>query len=207
VPAPDRPTADIERTFRLESGPAVATPARLLGDLGVAEEAVQDAFVIAVQRWPASGVPPNPAAWIITDTFHNLIDCDDLAVGAIVPGRTEMLHLRGRAFVTDDPPLLATMALNERPPHAALVLRVDEAEVADNDGIRTGRIWDASAPVDPASVPDLMALGAEHLARSKVRGARAAATRAVSKGLAAKPQLLRRGVDRGYRKELDEEGF
>jgi RNA polymerase sigma-70 factor (ECF subfamily) len=74
VPAPDRPTADIERTFRLESGPAVATLARLLGDLGVAEEAVQDAFVIAVQRWPVSGVPPNPAAWIITTARNRAID-------------------------------------------------------------------------------------------------------------------------------------
>jgi RNA polymerase sigma-70 factor, ECF subfamily len=64
----------IERTFRLESGKAVATLARLFGDLDVAEEAVQDAFVVAVQRWATAGVPPNPAAWIITAAKNRAID-------------------------------------------------------------------------------------------------------------------------------------
>jgi len=54
-------TSEIERVFREEHGRAVAVLTRVFGDLDVAEEAVQDAFTAAVQRWPSSGVPPSPA--------------------------------------------------------------------------------------------------------------------------------------------------
>jgi RNA polymerase sigma-70 factor, ECF subfamily len=52
----------------------VAVLVRHFGDIDVAEEAVQDAFVIAVERWPASGVPPSPAGWIITTARNRAID-------------------------------------------------------------------------------------------------------------------------------------
>ena len=55
----------VDRLFRRESGQAVATLARILGDLERAEEAVQDAFLVALERWPVAGVPDNPAAWIV----------------------------------------------------------------------------------------------------------------------------------------------
>jgi RNA polymerase sigma-70 factor, ECF subfamily len=67
-------TAEVERTFRLEFGRAVATLTRLFGDLDVAEEAVQEAFVVAVQKWPATGVPPNPGGWIVTTARNRAID-------------------------------------------------------------------------------------------------------------------------------------
>lgn len=56
----------VEQTFRLERGRAVATLVRLFGDIDVAEEAVQEAFVVAQQRWSTTGVPPNPGGWIVT---------------------------------------------------------------------------------------------------------------------------------------------
>ena len=59
-------TSEIERVFRQESGRAIASLVRYFGDIDIAEEAVQDAFVTAVQKWPSSGLPPSPAAWIIT---------------------------------------------------------------------------------------------------------------------------------------------
>ena len=62
------------RTFRLESGRAVATLVRLFGDIDIAEEAVQDAFAVAVERWPETGVPPNPGAWITTTARNRAID-------------------------------------------------------------------------------------------------------------------------------------
>ena len=65
---------DVERTFRLEFGRAVATLVRLFGDIDLAEEAVQDAFVVALDRWPASGVPPNPGGWIVTTARNRAID-------------------------------------------------------------------------------------------------------------------------------------
>jgi RNA polymerase sigma-70 factor (ECF subfamily) len=58
--------AEIERVFRQEHGRAVAVLVRVFGDIDVAEEAVQDAFAAAVERWPSAGLPPSPAGWIIT---------------------------------------------------------------------------------------------------------------------------------------------
>jgi RNA polymerase sigma-70 factor (ECF subfamily) len=70
--APSGP--EIEEVFRAEYGRAVAVLARSFGDLDVAEEAVQDAFTVAVQRWPADGLPPSPAGWIITTARRRAID-------------------------------------------------------------------------------------------------------------------------------------
>ena len=67
-------TAGIEEIFRESYGRAVAVLTRLLGDIGAAEEAVQDAFLTAVQRWPEDGVPPSPAGWIVTTARNRAID-------------------------------------------------------------------------------------------------------------------------------------
>lgn len=66
--------AVIDRTFREESGRAVATLIRHFGDIDVAEEAVQDAFLVAAERWPETGLPPNPGGWIVTTARHRAID-------------------------------------------------------------------------------------------------------------------------------------
>ncbi|KUN19909.1 RNA polymerase subunit sigma-24 [Streptomyces antibioticus] len=65
---------DVEAVFRAEYGRAVAVLVRFLGDIDLAEEAVQDAFTTAVQRWPESGVPPSPAGWIITTARNRAVD-------------------------------------------------------------------------------------------------------------------------------------
>jgi RNA polymerase sigma-70 factor (ECF subfamily) len=64
----------VESVFREHYGRAVAVLTRLLGDIDAAEEAVQDAFLTAVQRWPSDGVPPSPAGWIITTARNRAID-------------------------------------------------------------------------------------------------------------------------------------
>jgi RNA polymerase sigma-70 factor (ECF subfamily) len=66
--------SEIARVFRQEYGRAVAVLVRHFGEIDLAEEAVQDAFTIAVQRWPASGLPPSPAGWIITTARNRAID-------------------------------------------------------------------------------------------------------------------------------------
>jgi len=71
---PPLPVAEIERVFRAEYGRAVAVLVRVFGDIDIAEEAVQDAFTAAVQRWPAAGLPPSPAGWIITTARNRAID-------------------------------------------------------------------------------------------------------------------------------------
>ncbi|MFD7242331.1 RNA polymerase sigma factor [Streptomyces massasporeus] len=65
---------DIAAVFRAEYGRAVAVLVRHLGDIDLAEEAVQDAFTTAVRRWPETGVPPSPAGWIITTARNRAID-------------------------------------------------------------------------------------------------------------------------------------
>ncbi|KKD06805.1 RNA polymerase sigma factor [Streptomyces sp. WM6386] len=70
MPAP----VDVEAVFRAEYGRAVAVLVRFLGDIDLAEEAVQDAFTTAVRRWPETGVPPSPAGWIITTARNRAID-------------------------------------------------------------------------------------------------------------------------------------
>jgi RNA polymerase sigma-70 factor (ECF subfamily) len=66
--------SEIERVFRQEYGRAVAVLVRVFGDISVAEEAVQEAFTVAVERWPSSGLPPAPAGWIITTARNRAID-------------------------------------------------------------------------------------------------------------------------------------
>jgi RNA polymerase sigma-70 factor, ECF subfamily len=65
---------DLGAVFREEYGRTVAVMVRVFGDIDIAEEAVQDAFAKAAQRWPSSGTPPSPAGWIITTARNGAID-------------------------------------------------------------------------------------------------------------------------------------
>lgn len=67
-------TEAVERVFRRESGRALATVARLVGDLQLAEDAVQDAFVDALRTWSERGLPANPGAWITTAARNRALD-------------------------------------------------------------------------------------------------------------------------------------
>jgi RNA polymerase sigma-70 factor (ECF subfamily) len=60
--------------FREEHGRAVAVLVRVFGDIDIAEDAVQEAFVLACERWPQTGLPPSPAGWIITTARNRAID-------------------------------------------------------------------------------------------------------------------------------------
>jgi RNA polymerase sigma-70 factor (ECF subfamily) len=71
---PAVPISEIERVFREEYGRAVAVLVRVFRDITIAEEAVQDAFTTALQRWPSTGPPPSPAGWIITTARNRAID-------------------------------------------------------------------------------------------------------------------------------------
>ncbi len=67
-------TTDVAAVFRREYGRCVASLIRFLGDIDVAEEAVQEAFAVAVAKWPAEGQPPNPGAWIVTTARNRAVD-------------------------------------------------------------------------------------------------------------------------------------
>jgi RNA polymerase sigma-70 factor (ECF subfamily) len=65
---------NIERLYREESGRILATLIRLLGDFDLAEEVVQEAFVVALEQWPAEGMPANSRAWLVSTAQHKAVD-------------------------------------------------------------------------------------------------------------------------------------
>lgn len=85
---------ELERVYRDERGRALATLVRLLGDLDLAEEALQEAFVVAVEQWHREGVPRNPRAWLVSTARHKALD----------------RLRRGRTFAAKQAEIAATMA-------------------------------------------------------------------------------------------------
>ena len=65
---------DVEAVYRAEYGRVVAVLVRWFGDITLAEEAAQYAFVAALERWPAAGFPPSPAGWLMTTARRKAID-------------------------------------------------------------------------------------------------------------------------------------
>ncbi len=65
---------EIDKIFRDEAGRALATLIRLVGDFDLAEDALQDGFAVALERWPASGLPDNPRAWLVNVARNKAID-------------------------------------------------------------------------------------------------------------------------------------
>jgi RNA polymerase sigma-70 factor (ECF subfamily) len=90
---------EIERVFRSASGRAVATLVRFFGDISLAEEAVQDAFVVALEQWPTKGLPPSPDGWIITTARNRGLD--QVRREATRDSRQSEAH---RMLTHDDPP-------------------------------------------------------------------------------------------------------
>ena len=64
----------VEAVWRIESARLIAGLARVTGDLGLAEELAQDALVAALEQWPRTGIPPNPAGWLMTTAKNRAID-------------------------------------------------------------------------------------------------------------------------------------
>ncbi len=91
----------VERAFRVDHGRIMATLTRDLGDLGLAEDALQDAFVEALRSWPARGAPSVPTAWIITTARRRAID--RLRRSAVGDSKVRELSVAGVGDGVDDP--------------------------------------------------------------------------------------------------------
>ena len=64
----------IDAVWRIESAKLIAGLTRLVGDVGLAEDLAQDALVAALERWPQSGIPEKPGAWLMATAKHRAID-------------------------------------------------------------------------------------------------------------------------------------
>ena len=67
-------STSIEKNLRDEAGRALATLIRLVGDFDLAEDSLQDAYAVALERWPSSGLPSNPRAWLVNVGRNKAID-------------------------------------------------------------------------------------------------------------------------------------
>jgi hypothetical protein len=143
------------------------------------------------------------------DSLHNLLQDDRLSFAALVPGRTGVLHVSGRGSITDDPALLETMALRGTPPHAALLIDVERAEVTASDAVMRSRVWTAAAHLERGTVPDLLALAKDHLAANMAdteSGLLARVLKVVA-GIPGISRVLRLVMNRAYRFGLQKEGY
>jgi len=134
------------------------------------------------------------------DTLHNLLEDDRLSFAALVPGRTGVLHVRGRGTITVDPAVLEPLSLRGTPPHAALLVDVESAELTANDAVARARLWIPDA--HPAA-PDLMAVASAHLAANSRRGSSVLFKIA---GLVP-ARWLRAVINLAYRLGLSKEGY
>ncbi|HTI06500.1 MAG TPA: RNA polymerase sigma factor [Gemmatimonadales bacterium] len=108
---PPRTAAEaIDAVWRIESARLIAGLARIVGDIGVAEDLAQDALVAALEQWPQAGVPENPGAWLMATAKHRAID--HLRRGKMQAGKHEQI---GRAL--DD---------ERESPEAALAAAMDD---------------------------------------------------------------------------------
>ncbi|MFD5841016.1 2Fe-2S iron-sulfur cluster-binding protein [Streptomyces chartreusis] len=142
------------------------------------------------------------------DTLHNLLQDDRLSLAAVVPGRSGVLHIRGRAAITDDAALLRTMALRGATPHLALVIDVEDAAICGNDALAHARLWAPDARTANGPAPDMMALSSAHLAAGSAESGRVAAW--LIKLVASVPgvsRLMRKALDRAYVSGLRKEGY
>ncbi len=163
-------TAAVERVFREEYGRVVATLMRRFGDLDLAEEMAQEAFVAALDRWPRDGLPPNPGGWLTTTARNRALDrlrrestreARHLEAAMLAdvpdPGSTvsSVVDDRLRLFFTCCHPALSTEA------QVALTLRLlgglTVAEVADaflvEERAMAQRITRAKRKIRAANIP------------------------------------------------------
>ena len=109
--------SEIAASFQEAYGKAVATLVRVFGDISLAEDAVQDAFVRALDTWPRDGVPASPAAWIVTTARHRAVDL----VRRDARGRELMVQKAAEDSRCDDVPVLREDAARMRDDQLRLV--------------------------------------------------------------------------------------
>jgi len=203
--------------------PAPAEPAPEIGDGPLARAGVADFLVSApflvLSTWDSSGgsdtSPRGDRGAVVrivdgrtllladrkgnkrADSLRNLLQDDRLSFAALVPGRTGVLQVRGRGRITVDPVHLEPLALHGTPPHAAILVDVESAELVVSDAVARARVWTADVDRD---VPDLMALAGRHLAANT-------GSRLLGIARLIPEKWLRAVMNLAYRSGLRKEGY
>lgn len=141
------------------------------------------------------------------DTLYNLLQDKNLSLAALVPGRSAVLHIHGQGTITDDHALLEMLALRGIPPHAALLIDVEHAEVLDNDAVARSHLWSPDSHMDRDSAPDLMAVAGKHLAANTAKGGPPSFLLKAIGAIPGMSRLLRLVINRSYRSGLRKEGY
>jgi RNA polymerase sigma-70 factor, ECF subfamily len=168
VDVPPLATPEIERIYRTDYGRAVAVLIRVFGDIDVAEEAVQDAFTVATERWPSTGLPPSPVGWIITTARNRAIDrlrreasrgerhvqalalqqMDDPQAAAVQDDQLRLIFTCCHPSLAPDAQVALTLRLlgGLSTPEIARAFLVSESTMAQRIVRAKGKIRDASIP-------------------------------------------------------------
>jgi uncharacterized protein len=190
------PLADPEIAAFLERAPfAVLTSCDAAGGADASPKGDPAGFVALVGGTTVA-VPDRPGNRR-TDTFHNLLERPALAIVALVPGDARALELSGRARLTRDPELLATMTVKGKTPKLALLLDVERARLAPCAGLAAADLWNPAQRADLAGLPRMAQVWTDHVKLNKQRGLAATAMRKL-----ANARLLGAAVDRDYETNL-----
>jgi uncharacterized protein len=126
-----------------------------------------------------------------TDTFHNLLGFPRVALLALVPGDSRTLEVSGRASLSRDPELLATLAVQGKLPKLALLLQADAVHLAPSRELAAAALWDPSRHVPLAELPPIAEVLADHVRQNRQRGVAAAALRKLVSARRLAPALAR----------------
>jgi predicted pyridoxine 5'-phosphate oxidase superfamily flavin-nucleotide-binding protein len=151
---------------------------------------------VALVGGTAVAVPDRPGNRR-TDTFHNLLDRSAIALLVLVPGETTTLELSGRASLTRDPALLATMTVQGKTPKIAMVLDVERARLAACAALAAADLWSPARRADLSGLPRMATVWTDHVKLNKQRGLAATAMRKL-----VNASVLGAAIDRDYETNL-----
>lgn len=192
----DGPLADSEVRAFLARAPFAVLASRDAKGAADASPKGDPAGFLALVGERTIAVPDRPGNRR-TDTFHNVLEDPSVALLALAPGETRALELRGRARLSDDPALLAPMAVRGKVPKLALLLDVEQATLAPSAALQAADLWNPAIVRDPATLPRMSQVFIDHVKLNKQRGLAAAAIRTI-----ASERILASSLARDYEKNL-----